>query len=526
MRGKEPQEENAKQETSGKQTIIMVIIALVCVLIIAEVGYAIVKLTMGSNTEETWLSKDVDDKKKKKSDTENVSDVEEGTEELVDEEELIVTDVSELLEEGTLMVCVPADHMYLRKKPGLNSDIIAELSAGQQVIGDGTRMEQDGCMFYRVVVRQTGQRGYVAADYCVKVDFDPTDLDALSLVETDTALYTYDMMVEDIQTLAQQYPDRVSFSVRGTSLDGRDIYEVVLGNADAQNHIMTQAGIHGREYMTSQLLMKMIEYYCYYYDMGSYHGVSYRELFDQTAIHIVPMSNPDGVTISQLGASALNNTYYQDIVYECYERDKEYMVYEEDANGYGNWSDHYSEKDFDRNKVDNPRMITYQEYQQIWKANAAGVDLNNNFDAGWDGIDLKEYPSYGNYKGVAAVSEPETRILADMALQGDYQYFISYHSKGQLIYYDVEGNDEDTSARSLELANMLQDSLKYKPVSTKKAYHVNLGGFSDWIQLSLNQASVTVESGKMPCPLSIEEFPGMWYRHRESWAMLMEELYK
>lgn len=210
---------------------------------------------------------------------------------------------------------------------------------GRYADGSGWRM------FYRVVVRQTGQRGYVAANYCIKVSFDaPLDFEGLPLVETDNALYTYEMMVEDIEALAEQYSDRVSYQVIGMSLDGRNIYEIILGNADAENHIMMQAAIHGREYMTTQLLMKLVEYYAYYYDTGTFHGISYGELLSQTAIHIVPMSNPDGVTISQVGVSALNNTTYEDVVYECYERDKDYLVYTEDSNGYGSWADYSSQE--------------------------------------------------------------------------------------------------------------------------------------------------------------------------------------
>lgn len=494
-----------------KQLVILLAIALVSILIVGEVGYAIFRLTQRNHSEAALSSKTEEDGVENEIlDTESDTDLKE-----------------EDLEDGTLMVCVPVDYMSLRKKPGLDSSVIAELKAGAQVVWDGTQMEEDGRMFYRVVVRQTGQRGYVAANYCIKVNFDaPLDFEELPIVETDTALYTYDMMVEDIEALAEQYSDRVSYQVIGRSLDGRNIYEIILGNTDAENHIMMQAAIHGREYMTTQLLMKLVEYYAYYYDTGTFHGISYEELLSQTAIHIVPMSNPDGVTISQVGVSALNNSVYEDAVYECYERDKDYLVYTEDSNGYENWVDYSSQETFDREQADNPRMITYQEYQQIWKANAAGVDLNNNFDAGWAEMDLKEHPSYGNYKGTSAVSEPETQALVNLALQCDYKYFISYHSKGQIIYYDAKGNDADTSARSMQLADMLQDSVKYELVNTQKDYNVNLGGFSDWVQLSLKQASVTIESGKMPCPLSAEEFPAMWYRHRESWAMLMKELYK
>ncbi|MBQ3105206.1 MAG: N-acetylmuramoyl-L-alanine amidase, partial [Lachnospiraceae bacterium] len=51
-----------------------------------------------------------------------------------------------------------------------------------------------------------------------------------------------------------------------------------------------------------------------------------------------------------------------------------------------------------------------------------------------------------------------------------------------------------------------------------------MGGFGDWIQLKLDRPSVTIESGKRPCPLTIEEFPGIWHRHRETWAMLGKQI--
>ncbi len=508
-----------EKKVEKKQFIILVIIVFVCIFILGEIGYVIVKVLHNNDVAVTWDIEDTKEKKKK-----NSKQTVDGSGEVDIQEQQLGMEVPV---NGTLMVCVPSDYMSLRKTPGLDGTVIAELEAGTQVIWDGSRMEEDNLMFYKVVVRDTGKQGYVSADYCIEVDFDTaSDMSELSVVETDTALYTYDMMTEDIELLAKQYPDYITYEIIGNTLDGRNIYEITLGNPNANKHILMQAGIHGREYMTSQLLMKMIEYYAYYYNTGTYHDRSYKELFEQTAIHIIPMSNPDGVTISQLGAEALHHDIYQEIVYQSYERDKEYLVYEEDSNGNGTWSDYYKKDNFDRSKVDNPQIISYEEYQKIWKANAAGVDLNNNFDAGWNEIDLKQQPSYGNYKGVRAVSEPETLALVDAALTREYQYYISYHAKGQLIYYDAKGNDTDTAARSENLADLLQTSLHYKPVNTQKGYNVNLGGFSDWLQLSLKQTSVTIESGKKTCPLSIEEFPGIWYRHRETWAMLMDNLYE
>lgn len=424
-----------------------------------------------------------------------------------------------------LLVCVPAEYMSLRSSPGLGDDVIAQLPAGTYLKWYGESVTDHELDFYKVTVMETGQEGYVSAKYCVNVDFD-ADEDKLTVVQTDSALYTYDRMREDISVLCQRYPDRLCSRVIGTSVDGRDIYEVVLGNPDAENHIMLQAGIHGREYITSQLIMKMLEYYACYYEEGEYDHVPYKELFQKTAVHAVPMSNPDGITISQLGVDALYNSSFADFLYECYERDKITLVYEEDMNGDMNWCDYYKNPDYDREKEGDTREITFEEYQTIWKANAYGVDLNNNFDAGWEDLDLKQYPAYGSFKGYYAVSEPETQALVSMALERDYKCFLSYHSRGQLIYYDVKGNSAENSMASENFARLLESCIKYEPVNTGKGYNVNLGGFGDWIQLSLNKPSVTIENGKKPCPIGAEEFPAIWCRNRESWAMLARQFYE
>ncbi len=94
---------------------------------------------------------------------------------------------------------------------------------------------------------------------------------------------------------------------------------------------------------------------------------------------------------------------------------------------------------------------------------------------------------------------------------------------GQLIYYDVKGNKDSNSERSRGLSELFKSHIKYATVNTNGAYNVNLGGFGDWVQLSLDKPSVTIESGKKPCPLEIGEFVSIWNRHRESWAMLADQ---
>lgn len=422
-----------------------------------------------------------------------------------------------------LLVAVPADYMYLRQTPGFGDDEIAEVRAGQYLQWDDEVVTENDRNFFKVTVEETGQEGYLNADYCIPVNYRYAP-DTLSIVDVTDSLYTYDKMKTDIETLCTTYGECLSCEVPGSSVDGRDIYEVRLGAADAEHHIFVQAAIHGREYMTAQLVMRMLEYYAANYDSGSYNGKSYRELLQNVAIHVIPMSNPDGVTISQLGAEAMYHEEIGKLVHDCYLRDRADLVHEKDANGDWNWADYYTWKGFDREAEGKTEIISFEEYQKLWKSNANGVDLNQNFNAGWDDIDLRKKPSFGSYKGAFAVSEPETQILVEEAQKREYDYYISYHSRGQLIYYDVNGNEEETSEKSYTLASDLQKVLKYEPVNTRKAYNVNLGGFSDWVQLDLQGASVTIENGRHPCPLNIEEFEAMWQRNREAWAMLCEKL--
>ena len=524
-------EDNNQEEVPGRKplVIIIVILAVGIVILLAVIVVLMINKTanIGNKSNKEKRIEDV------AVEVETASlDTGEFTEEiLIGETQIeentgdkVVEPLDEESDTPLFLVTVPAETMSLRRSPGLGDDVIAELPANTFLEWNGETIEESDRKFYKVTVIESQQEGYVSANFCIVVDFQYNEND-LSVVAIDNAMYTFEQMVSDIKTLCSSYSDRLSYNVLGTSLDGRDIYEVVLGNPDAENHIMVQASIHGREYINTQLIMRMIEYYAYYYNTGNYQGTAYNELFSKTAIHIVPMANPDGVTISQFGIEALNNAYFGDVIYECYERDKAFLAYREDTLGNMTWMDFYKNEAYDRQAEGDLREITFDEYTAIWKANAAGIDLNKNFDAGWEGIEQKESPAYGNYKGPYAVSEPETQVLVDLAQKREYQCYISYHSKGQLIYYDVNGNKPETTILSENFAVLLENFIKYQKVNTQKGYNVDLGGFSDWIQLDLNKASVTIESGKHPCPLNISEFMPIWLRHRESWAMLANTLY-
>lgn len=59
------------------------------------------------------------------------------------------------------------------------------------------------------------------------------------------------------------------------SWDGSAIYEVILGNPQAQNHIIVQTAMHGREYITMLVAMRQLEYYASNWYTESYAGIPY-----------------------------------------------------------------------------------------------------------------------------------------------------------------------------------------------------------------------------------------------------------
>lgn len=296
--------------------------------------------------------------------------------------------------------------------------------------------------------------------------------------------YSYDQMERDINSLNQAYPGRMQVNVIGNSLDGRNLYELVIGNPDAPKHVLIHAGIHAREYMTPLLVMKQLEYGLHFYDRGNYADRSLNDMFQQVAIHYVPMVNPDGVAISQFGTGAIRSDALRQQVLDCYAADT--------ASG--------------------RTTAMLERYLTVWKSNARGVDLNQNFPANWDLVTTAEHPSYAAYKGEAPLSEPESQALANLTLSRSWALTISYHSMGNVIYWDYTGNKKQ--AESNELANLIGDNTGYRLYGSS-----GHGGYKDWTQTMDNPIpGLTVETGSVACPLPLEQFEPIWDANKMVWA--------
>lgn len=333
---------------------------------------------------------------------------------------------------------------------------------------------------------QTEESVETASETAVQALEKPENSDAI--IDLSTALYSYQKMENDLQLLAGYYPQYMTLDTAGvTTADGRNLYVIYFGNQNASRQIFICAATHAREYMTAQLVMKQLEYYCAHYEDGSYNGTAYRDIFENTCFVIVPMVNPDGVSISQFGEEGLNR---EDL------RQNLRAIYESDKNG------GYTDE-------------AYDTYLTRWKANGMGVDLNRNYSPGWESVTDRTAPSSGLYKGTQPGSEAESQALMNI-VDGlsNPLLAISYHSYGSLVYWQY-GQAEPLWSKNQQLAAHVEALTTYY-----QAGYSNEAGFSNWCVNVKGIPSVTIETGLVPTPLPLDQFELLWSQNKEMWAML------
>ena len=333
---------------------------------------------------------------------------------------------------------------------------------------------------------QTEESVETASETAVQALEKPENPDAI--IDLSTALYSYQKMENDLQLLAGYYPQYMTLDTAGvTTADGRNLYVIYFGNQNASRQIFICAATHAREYMTAQLVMKQLEYYCAHYEDGSYNGTAYRDIFENTCFVSVPMVNPDGVSISQFGEEGLNR---EDL------RQNLRAIYESDKNG------GYTDE-------------AYDTYLTRWKANGMGVDLNRNYSPGWESVTDRTAPSSGLYKGTQPGSEAESQALMNI-VDGlsNPLLAISYHSYGSLVYWQY-GQAEPLWSKNQQLAAHVEALTTYY-----QAGYSNEAGFSNWCVNVKGIPSVTIETGLVPTPLPLDQFELLWSQNKEMWAML------
>ena len=159
---------------------------------------------------------------------------------------------------------------------------------------------------------------------------------------------------------------------------------------------------------------------------------------------------------------------------------------------------------------------------KTYKANANMVDLNVNFDARWgEGAKNVREKSPENYIGKYPFSESETAALREFTLSVKPDMTLSYHSKGEEIYWEFFQKGKDKK-RDFALANAVSKATGYPLKNAGKS----AGGYKDWCIEKLKIPALTIEVGSdsLSHPIGEEFAEEIFFKNRNVIKTLTEIL--
>lgn len=249
-------------------------------------------------------------------------------------------------------------------------------------------------------------------------------------------MFGYKDLLKEVDMLCNH---GVETGVVGESELKQRIPYIFVGSKNG-NYMIVQGAIHAREHLTALLVLCLAK-----------HLVKNPNLKIDGGIYFIPMTNPDGVRLCQEGVGFVT----------------------------------------DKVRKSNLLKINGKTDFSLWKANADGVDLNVNFDADWsEGTQNEFTKSSQNYVGKAPFSASETRALAEFTERIKPCVTLSYHLKGEEIYWEFKQTSH-RRFRDKRYAEAIAAYTGYKVVELEGS----VGGYKDWCIDKLKIPAYTIEVG-------------------------------
>lgn len=273
--------------------------------------------------------------------------------------------------------------------------------------------------------------------------------------------YDYNDLEQDLKNLNS------SCYIIGKSVLGRNIYTFKIGHG--KKNVLFVSAHHGLEWLTPPLLMRFAKDFLKAEEKGTrLKGYNISDLCEKATLHFVPMLNPDGIEIAQHGT-----------------KDEKLI-----------------------------KINRGNDFKQNWQSNGRGVDLNHNYDAGFDLCKKEEYklgitcPAPTRYGGKYPESEPEVKALCNYVRENDFSGCIAFHSQGEAIYYDYNGYVPENG---YEICRQMCKESGYLPDKTDGI--ASYGGFKDWFILKYKRPAFTVETGHGKNPLNGCQFEEIYKKN-------------
>ena len=286
--------------------------------------------------------------------------------------------------------------------------------------------------------------------------------------------FDYAAMMQCAWLLSAEYPF-LGFGYLGESAAGRGIPRFSLGEGKKEIYYI---GVHhGAERITGAVLVHFLLELCAGIARDAVlFGVNLAYLLRSRTLYILPMLNPDGAQIAAGKA------------------DKSSLFY--------------------------PRLLAMNGDSDDfthWQANVRGVDLNHNYDAGFDAYKQLE-PSLGitgggptRFAGPAPESEPEVGALCNFLRFNQPAALMTLHTQGREIYYTTGGKCPPGSGAAAKRLAALTGYRIAEP-SGAAAY----GGLTDYCIEKLGIPAFTLECGKGKNPLPPADAPILYGEIRKA----------
>ncbi|MFD1706913.1 M14 family zinc carboxypeptidase [Siminovitchia sediminis] len=272
--------------------------------------------------------------------------------------------------------------------------------------------------------------------------------------------YNVQKMTRDLNRLLAIYP----FMKRreaGKSVLEQPVHEIQIGRPGRK--VQINASFHANEWITTSIFMRFLNDYMLALTNGwMIRGIPAMTMYTRSRLFAIPMVNPDGVNLVLNGPPP--------------EREEELVRLNR------------GDRDFSG-----------------WKANIRGVDLNKQFPANWDFERERKpkEPGPRDFPGYAPLSEPESKLMADLARTENFDRLIALHTQGQEIYWGYEGLEP------LESEVLARDFARVTGYEAIR-YVDNYAGYKDWWIQEFKKPGFTIELGKGQNPLPLSQFEDIY----------------
>ena len=273
-------------------------------------------------------------------------------------------------------------------------------------------------------------------------------------------------LIGSLHTLTEKYPF-CELSYLGTSVLDRPLPMITLG--EGKRKVLYVGTHHGMEWITSVLLTKFLYDICETLDRDGYVGhLHCKSIFRTHTLYVLPMLNPDGTEYQIHGVSSDNPL-------------RERLL---DMNG----------------------------------GNARGVDLNHNYDAGFEAYQENEpLLAYSNgaptkYCGPSPESEPEVHALCNfIRYHSDLRGVMSLHTQGREIIFPEA---QTKTGKCVQIAKRLQRITSYNLSCPEGS--AAYGGLTDWCSSQMSIPAFTFECGIGRNPLPLASHVPLYHELREA----------